>query len=148
MENKKHDLRKVQTIYARCPGKKKEQKIWLMIALLLGIAAATRNSAAKSGARVSPGAGQEKQAARADVTHGKKIYDARCEICHFSASTGKKIGPGLKGLMARGKYADGKKVDDESLRIWIEKGGKDMPGYKGVLKDDEVRDLIAYLKTL
>lgn len=125
----------------------KELKIRLMIALLLGIAAATGISSARS-ADLSLSAAQEKQVARANVAHGKKVYEARCEICHFSASMGKKIGPGLKGLMARGKYADGKKVDDDSLRAWIERGGKDMPGYKGVLKEDEVRDLIAYLKTL
>jgi mono/diheme cytochrome c family protein len=58
------------------------------------------------------------------------------------------VGPGLKGLMARGKYVNGKKLDDESLRAWIENGGKDMPGFKGALKEDEIRDLVAYLKTL
>ncbi len=60
----------------------------------------------------------------------------------------KKIGPGLKGLTARGKFSDGKKVDDESLKAWIEKGGKDMPGFKDSLNDAEIRDQIAYLRTL
>jgi len=89
-----------------------------------------------------------KAAPSAAVVHGKKVYDAQCEVCHFDHSTKKKIGPGLKGLMARGKFADGKKVDDETLRAWIEKGGKDMPGFKDNLNDAEIRDLIAYLKTL
>jgi cytochrome c len=93
-------------------------------------------------------AATEKQATAAEIARGQKTYDARCEICHFSTSANKKIGPGLKGLAVRGKYSDGKKVDDENLRGWIEKGGKNMPGYKGALKEDEIRNLIAYLKTL
>jgi mono/diheme cytochrome c family protein len=89
-----------------------------------------------------------KATASAAVVHGQKVYDAQCEVCHFNQSTEKKIGPGLKGLMARGKFPDGKKVNDENLRAWIENGGKDMPGFKDSLNDTEIRDLIAYLKTL
>jgi mono/diheme cytochrome c family protein len=89
-----------------------------------------------------------KAAPNSAVARGEKVYDAQCEICHFDHSTKKKIGPGLKGLVARGKLSDGKKVDEENLRAWIEKGGKDMPGFKDSLNDAEIRDLIAYLKTL
>ncbi len=84
----------------------------------------------------------------ADLEKGKKIYDAQCAICHFSKSTAKKVGPGLKELWKRGKFADGKRVDDDSLRTWIEKGGKNMPGFKDSLSAEQVRALIAYLKTL
>jgi mono/diheme cytochrome c family protein len=34
------------------------------------------------------------------------------------------------------------------MRVWIEAGGKDMPGFREALKPNEVRDLIAYLRTL
>jgi cytochrome c len=132
----------------RCRGDMSAKQILLVAAVFLGIAGATWDAPAKPIIGWILDGAQEKQAARANVAHGKKVYDARCEICHFSTSTQKKIGPGLKGLMARGKYAGGKKVDEESLRTWIENGGKDMPGYKGVLKEEEVRDLIAYIKTL
>ncbi len=83
-----------------------------------------------------------------DAAKGEQIYRARCAICHFSASTEKKMGPGSKGLYARGKFADGKKVDDASVRGWIERGGKNMPGYRAVLSTEQIRDLTAYLKTL
>jgi cytochrome c2 len=83
----------------------------------------------------------------ASLARGKGLYDAHCEICHFTASTVKKVGPGLKSIGTRGKFADGSKVDDDKLRRWIVKGGKNMPGFAD-LSADEVRDLIAYLKTL
>ncbi len=84
----------------------------------------------------------------ADIEKGKKLFDSKCAICHFSASPVKKIGPGLRDLLKRGTYADGKPVDDTSLRVWIEKGGENMPGFRDSLNAEQVRDLIAYLKTL
>jgi cytochrome c6 len=84
----------------------------------------------------------------ADVAAGKAIFEQRCAICHYSDSTAKKIGAGLKGLFARGKFSTGGKVDDAAVTAWIEKGGKDMPGFRGALKPEQIRDLVAYLKTL
>ena len=79
---------------------------------------------------------------------GQALFNERCAICHYDQSAAQKMGPGLKGLYARGKFADGKKVDDASMAVWIEKGGKDMPGLKDTLKAAEVRALINYLKTI
>jgi cytochrome c len=88
------------------------------------------------------------EAAETHAARGKMLFQRNCAICHFSASEAKKIGPGLKGLTARGSYRNGRKVDDASLRHWIEHGGRNMEGFAGRLKSDEVRDLIAYVKTL
>jgi len=82
------------------------------------------------------------------IARGKAVYSERCEICHFSASDAKKIGPGLKGIYTRGKYADGTKVNDASMEAWIEKGGKDMPPFGGAIKTEQLHDLISYLRTL
>jgi cytochrome c len=142
------EWRENHSMRLRFRGEMNAKQILFVAVLFFGIAGGAWIAVAKPLAGSLPDAAQEKQAVRPDVAHGKKVYDARCEICHFSGSTQKKVGPGLKGLMARGKYAGGKKVDEESLRAWIENGGKDMPGYKGVLKENEVRDLIAYLKIL
>jgi cytochrome c len=88
------------------------------------------------------------EAAAPDSARGKQLFQHNCAICHFSTSTAKKIGPGLKGLYTRGHYQNGSKVDDASLRRWIERGDNKMEGFDGRLKPDELRDLIAYLKTL
>ena len=84
----------------------------------------------------------------AAIASGQKIYAKQCAICHYATSKAKKIGPGLANIYPGGKFSNGKKVDDASMRTWIESGGKDMPGYKDLLKPNEVRDLLAYLRTL
>jgi cytochrome c len=115
--------------------------VLLLSTVLLGAAVLFAQSAAKNSAGQAP-------PSPAQISQGKKIYEAHCAICHFAASTKKKIGPGLKGLSQRGVFGNGKKVNDESLRAWIETGGKDMPGFRDSLKNGDVRDLIAYLKSL
>jgi cytochrome c len=99
----------------------------------------TSPSAQKSGATVNNPAA---------ITSGQKIYAKQCEICHFATSKAKKIGTGLANIYPSGKFSNGKKVDDAAMRVWIESGGKDMPGFKETLKPNEIRDLLAYLRTL
>jgi cytochrome c2 len=84
----------------------------------------------------------------ASVARGQIVYKDRCAICHFSESEVKKIGPGLKGIYKRARFTDGGKVDDASVENRILNGGKDMPPFKAALNPSQVRDLIAYLKTL
>ena len=83
-----------------------------------------------------------------DASSGKAVFNERCAVCHYDQSAAQKIGPGLKGIYARGTFADGRKVDDAGMIRWIENGGKDMPPMKDVLKPDEIRALVSYLKTL
>lgn len=87
-------------------------------------------------------------ASPAEISAGKTTFAQRCTICHYAESAAQKIGPGLAGLYARRKFANGKGVDDASLARWIESGGKNMPGFKDALKPNQIRDLIGYLKTL
>jgi cytochrome c len=84
----------------------------------------------------------------AAIATGQKIYAKQCGLCHYATSKAKKIGPGLANIYPGGKFANGKKVDDAAMRVWIESGGKDMPGFKETLKPVEIRDLLAYLHTL
>ena len=91
---------------------------------------------------------QAKAGEAVEITRGQALFSERCAICHYDQSTAQKMGPGLKGIYTRGKFADGKKVDDASMKLWIENGGKDMPGLKDVLKPEQIRVLVSYLKTL
>ena len=85
---------------------------------------------------------------KAAVERGQALYKRHCAVCHFDSSAAKKVGPGMKGIYQRGKFADGKKVDDAGMQAWIENGGKNMPGFKTALNPDQLRDLLAYLRTL
>lgn len=109
---------------------------WLVIALFLFVQFAGKTLVA------------QKNSPDGIAARGKVLYRSNCFICHYETSDKKKVGPGLKGLYSRGKYADGSKVDDASVRSWIERGGKNMQGFRNSLSDSEIRDLIAYLKTL
>jgi mono/diheme cytochrome c family protein len=87
--------------------------------------------------------------AAASATRGKEVFDKKCGVCHYADSDAKKIGPGLKGLSKRGTFTvNNNKVTDESLKTWIENGDTLMPPFKDVLEPPQIKDVIAYVKTL
>ena len=85
----------------------------------------------------------------AAVARGKDLFQQKCSTCHNDTSDAKKIGPGLKGLNKRGTFTvNNNKVTDENLKIWIENGDSLMPPFKDVIDDNQIKDVIAYVKTL
>jgi len=85
----------------------------------------------------------------AAVGRGKTLFQQKCSICHYDTSDQKKIGPGLKGLSKRGTFSvNGNKITDDSLKTWIENGDQLMPPFKDVLEPAQIKDVIAYVKTL
>ena len=123
----------------------------MFVALLCSASttAFAQSSASASAGRGSAIANSTRESSRtaAAINAGRIIYNQRCEICHFIDSNAQKIGPGLKGLFARTRLADGTKVNDASVAGIIGEGGKDMPGYNGQLKAGQLQALIAYLKS-
>lgn len=85
---------------------------------------------------------------KAMVTHGEAIFKDHCAICHFAASSEKKIGPGLRGITRRGHFSDGTWANTPNLTRWVQSGGKNMPGFRKELSDVQIHDLLAYLRTL
>jgi len=80
---------------------------------------------------------------------GKTLFQQKCAICHYDNSEQKKIGPGLKGISKRGTFSvNGSKITDESLRTWIENGDQMMQGFKETLEPGQIKDVVAYVKTL
>ncbi len=84
----------------------------------------------------------------ADAAKGKELFDEQCSVCHETASTEKKMGPGLKGLFKREKMTNGKKPTVENVTKVIREGGNGMPAYAEILSQEELEHLLAYLKTL
>ncbi len=119
--------------------------------LLFGLAAAGMAMAAW--AQDPPAKTTNKKTASSKSTgsaaKGKEVFDQKCSICHFADSDAKKIGPGLKGISKRGTFTvNNNKVTDEILKTWIENGDTLMPPFKDVLDDQQIKDIIAYVKTL
>jgi cytochrome c len=109
---------------------------------LCGLAFAQEPPAKKAG---SGGAGKNAAA----VARGKGIFEQKCAVCHYADSDAKKIGPGLKGISKRGTFTvNNNKVTDETLKTWIENGDTLMPPFKEVLEAPQIKDVIAYVKTL
>jgi cytochrome c len=83
------------------------------------------------------------------ATRGKEVFEKKCAVCHYADSDAKKIGPGLKGISKRGTFTiNNNKVTDESLKTWIENGDSLMPPFKEVLEAPQIKDVVAYVKTL
>lgn len=119
--------------------------------LLFGLAAASMTMAVW--AQDPPAKTTNKKTASSKSTgsaaKGKEVFDQKCSICHFADSDAKKIGPGLKGISKRGTFTvNNNKVTDENLKTWIENGDSLMPPFKDVLDDQQIKDIIAYVKTL
>jgi cytochrome c len=113
------------------------------VLVMAGIALAQDQPAKKAGA-----AGAAKNSAAA-AARGKEVFDKKCAVCHYADSDAKKIGPGLKGISKRGTFTvNSNKVTDESLKTWIENGDTLMPPFKEVLETAQIKDVVAYVKTL
>jgi cytochrome c len=112
--------------------------------LALGRALLAQDQPAKTNRKKSAGHGSSGSAVK-----GKEVFDKKCAICHFAETDQKKIGPGLKGISKRGTFTvNGNKVTEESLKTWIENGDTLMPGMKETLEPEQIKDVIAYVRTL
>jgi len=73
-------------------------------------------------------------------------YKAKCAMCHGADGKGSSIGQkmGVHDFTS----ADVQKQTDAQLTEIISKGKAKMPAYDGKLKDTEIKDLVAYIRTL
>ncbi len=79
---------------------------------------------------------------------GQDLFMANCAVCHFHDSTETKVGPGLKGVFKNPQLpSTGRPTSEETVRKQIQQGGGKMPPFKN-LKEEEISEIIGYLKTL
>jgi mono/diheme cytochrome c family protein len=80
---------------------------------------------------------------------GRKLYDNYCDRCHEPYSSRGKKGPGLKGVFKQQYLSlSGLPANDERMTDIIKNGRAKMEGFRQVMTDQQVQDLIAYLHTL
>jgi len=73
--------------------------------------------------------------------HGRMLLTQNCNICHLPQNPGSATyGPRLSKTSVNG--------DDKLMREVIMNGLVKMPGWKYTLKDQDISDIIAYVRTL
>jgi cytochrome c6 len=77
-----------------------------------------------------------------DPTKGRGIYTDRCSGCHGIN--------GLPTMPAVPNFTMGQGVmkPDQEIMAFVKKGKSVMPGFEGILTDEEILDVIAHIRTL
>lgn len=79
---------------------------------------------------------------------GKAYYGENCAVCHEENQLQlKKVPPNLHGLFSRSKLPSGVPATDAEIRSVILKGRNTMPSFDQRLTEQQVSDIIAYLRT-
>ena len=80
---------------------------------------------------------------------GRKLYDNYCDRCHEPYSSRGKKGPGLKGVFKQQYLAlSGLPANDDRMTDIVKYGRAKMEGFRQVMTDQQIKDLLAYLHTL
>lgn len=107
---------------------------------------ATANANKPANAAPSPAA-----TPAAEIASGKDLYAKNCMICHKENGTGGKVTIDGKSLDPNDLTADKmKNKSDEKLASNISEGAPDdgMPAFKGKLTADQMKSVVAHLRTL
>ena len=81
--------------------------------------------------------------AKGNAEDGHSVYQHTCVMCHSTQPGVKIVGPSLAGVLS-GPHAGA----THAVQQTILNGKGRMPAERGKLSDQEMTDLLAYLKTL
>lgn len=81
-------------------------------------------------------------ASAADIQRGRTLYSTHCAICH--GETGSPVMAGAPNF----RRMESLMRPDMQLMAAIRNGKGAMPGYFGILREREILDVIAHLRTL
>lgn len=81
-------------------------------------------------------------AAAADVQRGGSVYSSHCAVCH--GANGSPVMPGAPDFRRMERLMQ----PDVRIATAIRNGKGAMPAYFGVLRERELFDVVAYLRTL
>lgn len=89
----------------------------------------------------------------AETQLGAELFGAQCISCHAIDPGMPSLGPNLNGFAERMYLGGFMDPTDENLVQWIKnplkmKPGVTMPAYEGILTDDEINEIVKYLKSL
>lgn len=78
----------------------------------------------------------------ADIYNGGEVYEMHCQACH--GMDGQPMEPGTPDF----SLGEGLFAPDADLVQRLREGGGHLPSYRGMLTDEELRDVVAYIRTL
>ncbi len=79
---------------------------------------------------------------------GAALFKSKCVSCHFADKEETKHGPGLQNILKKGKLPFSKRPSSiENIKKQLKTPFLTMPSFVS-LSEQEIADLIAYLKTL
>lgn len=92
---------------------------------------------------VTPGAALE-----GNPEKGVSLFKSKCSGCHFADKEEKKVGPGLKNILKKEKLPSSRRpANIGNIKNQLKTPFISMPSFAS-LSDQELADLLAYLKTL
>lgn len=78
---------------------------------------------------------------------GEATYKAKCQMCH--GATGAGDTPAGKAMKVKSfKDPEAAKMSDSAMLAITKNGAGKMPAYKDKLSDSQIKDVIAYIRTL
>ena len=88
-----------------------------------------------------------KRFAESGAERGKEIYFYKCWVCHndYTIAAGS-LSPTLRDLYKRDKLRSGQPINDQTVAQKIKGGGPQMPGYQYSLNDQDLADLVSFLR--
>ncbi len=82
------------------------------------------------------------------IARGQNLYEVKCIFCHSPDSNENKVGPGMKGILMNEKLPiSGRPATTENIVMQLKKPYSRMPSFE-YLSDEEISDILAFLKTL
>ena len=84
-----------------------------------------------------------RKAASSGPERGREIFYYKCWFCHNEFT---KDVPKLTGLFARPALLSGAPMSEEAVKNQIRNGSADMAAYKYTLSEDDLNDLVSFLR--
>jgi mono/diheme cytochrome c family protein len=79
---------------------------------------------------------------------GRAVFQTQCARCHYPNKTKSLNGPGLQALYKKPYMPSGAPANDERIRATILHGRNMMPALSDTVDEQQLDDLMAYLRTL
>ena len=92
-----------------------------------------------------------KRIAQSGPKRGQEIYFFKCWICHNEYTVKAEYGDKgsymlLNNLYKQPTLLNGQPVNDKTVTEWIRNGDKRMPSYRYALTDQDLADLVSYIR--